>query len=76
MAIRDWQTLKVRYCEHVNTEVGLEAEVVYPADILPDQSPRLLTHRCSQGYECALENKGNCVWAGNNPDYDPFEEEE
>ena len=30
MTVKTWQTIKVQYCHHVDMEVGLEAEVVYP----------------------------------------------
>ena len=75
MAVKEWQTLKVRYCEHTGSDVKLEAEVVYPADSLPDFGPRVFTHRCSLGYQCAINGQGVCVWSGNNPDYDPFQED-
>jgi hypothetical protein len=75
MAAKEWQKIKVRFCERVGQEVSLDAEVVYPADQLPDSSPRVLAHRCSLGYECAVNNQGQCVWSGANPDYDPFKED-
>ena len=73
MAHKEWKELKVRFCEHAGDEVSLEAEVVYPAENLPDLAPRVLNHRCSQGYMCAIDNRGVCVWSGANPDYDPFQ---
>jgi hypothetical protein len=75
MSAKQWQTLKVRFCERVGQEVSLDAEVVYPSDQLPDLSPRVFAHRCSLGYECAVNNQGVCVWSGANPDYDPFKED-
>jgi hypothetical protein len=72
MAYRSWQTIKICYCDHIGSEVGLEAELVYPAEFLPDDSPRVLSHRCSQGIQCNLSGRPSCVWAGTNPDYDPF----
>ena len=71
MADRTWETSKVCYCEHIKDEVALEAEVLYPMDELPDP-PRVLSHRCSRGGECNELGKAACVWAGTNPDYDPF----
>ena len=47
MAQKSWEVIKVRYCQHVSQEVGLEAEAVYPSEIMPDQPPRLVAHRCS-----------------------------
>ncbi len=72
MAEKTWQTLKVQYCHHVDEEVGLEVEVVFPPEILPDQSPRIFAHRCSHGLACNLDGRPSCIWAGTNPVYDPF----
>jgi len=74
MSYRTWQTIKVQYCHHVQSEIGMEADVVYPAEWLPDQPPRILAHRCSQGMVCNLEGKPSCIWAGTNPSFDPFAE--
>ena len=76
MAKRDWQIVKIRHCHHVDKEVNLEAQVVYPAEWLPDQPPRVLGHRCSEALSCNLDGRGSCVWAGTNPAYDPFREPE
>ncbi|MBL6965633.1 MAG: hypothetical protein ISR60_03675 [Anaerolineales bacterium] len=74
MSKKAWEVEKVNYCHHVGKEVALEAEVVYPADWLPDQPPRIVAHRCSEGTACNLDGRGSCVWAGTNPTYDPFRE--
>ncbi len=74
MSYKSWHTMKVRFCDHVECEVALEVQVVYPSEILPDQPPRIIAHRCSQGVACNLVDKPSCVWAGTNPDYDPFAE--
>ena len=66
--------MKVRFCDHAECEVALEVQVVYPSEILPDQPPRIIAHRCSQGVACNLNDKPSCVWAGTNPEYDPFKE--
>ncbi len=71
MAERIWEKSKVCYCEHVKSEVALEAEMLYPLDTLPDP-PRVLSHRCSDGAECNQFAKAGCVWANTNPNYDPF----
>lgn len=76
MVLRDWQVIKVQYCQHAGKEVALEAEVVYPAEFLPDQPPRILAHRCSEAFSCNLDGRASCVWAGTNPMYDPFKERE
>lgn len=74
MSVRGWQPIKVIYCEHAGTEVALEAELLYPAEWLPDQMPRVSAHRCSKGVECNQDGRGSCVWAGTNPVFDPFKE--
>lgn len=76
MAYKNWQVVKVRYCEHAGTEVSMEAELVFPAEFLPDQQPRVLAHRCSRAIACNLDGRASCVWAGTNPLYDPFSEHE
>ncbi len=72
MAEKTWQTIKVRFCHHVDQEVGLEAELVFPAEWLPDQQPRVTAHRCSRAIACNLDGRSSCVWAGTNPAIDPF----
>lgn len=72
MAEKTWQTIKISYCQRVGKEVEFEAEVVFPDEIIPDQPPRILAHRCSYGMQCNLESTPSCIWAGNNPTYDPF----
>ncbi len=74
MAVRTWQTIKVRYCEHAGEEVGLEAELVYPAEFLPETAPRILAHRCSHAFACNLDGRPSCIWSGTNPCFDPFAE--
>jgi len=71
MAEQIWEVSKVCFCDHVQREVALEAEVLHPADHLPDP-PRILSHRCSLGMQCNLFNQPACIWAGTNPDNDPF----
>jgi hypothetical protein len=73
MAVKTWETLKVQYCARAEAEVRLEAELVYPPESLPDQPPRILAHRCSNGLECNQSDRHGCVWCGTNPDYDPFQ---
>ena len=75
MAEKTWETIKIQYCHHVDSEVGLEAEVIYPAEWLPDQEPRIVAHRCSHAFACSLDPRPACVWAGSNPAYDPFKED-
>ena len=67
-----WEPLKTATCDRIGLNVALEALVVYPADILPDQPGRILAHRCSQGISCNALDRPTCCWAGNWPGYDPF----
>jgi hypothetical protein len=76
VAYRNWEVIKVSYCEHIGEEVALEAEIVYPATFLPDQAPRIVAHRCSHGMTCNNFQQPSCCWAGTNPGYDPFKEPE
>lgn len=73
MAEKRWETIRVQFCDHAGCEVRLEAELVYPAEFLPDQPPRLISKRCSRSLECNMWNNMTCIWAGTNPMYDPFE---
>jgi len=69
---RIWEISKICYCDRLQDQVALEVERVYPAENLPDQKPRLLAHRCSHGLLCNQNSNAACVWAGTNPNYDPF----
>ena len=71
MSTTNWQTIKVCWCDHVNKDVGLEAQVVFTSDILPDE-PRVIGHRCSEAFACNLDGRASCIWAGTNPAFDPF----
>jgi hypothetical protein len=72
MAKRTWLRRKTIACERAGREVTLEVEVVEPPDLLPDQAPRVLGHRCSYGVSCNSFDRPTCVWAGTLPGYDPF----
>ena len=72
MAWVTWEAIRWQHCERVNARVALEAELVYPADILPDQAPRVLAHRCSEGLTCNQLDKQACCWAATLPGYDPL----
>ena len=71
MAQKKWQVEKVHYCEHVGQEVALEAELVFPADFLPDQPPHVIAHRCSKAMECNKVEKMVCAYCFTNPDQIP-----
>lgn len=72
MAVKQWEVLQTSFCERANLDVALEVEVVYPAEFLPEQAPRVQAHRCSNGMECGLFSRPTCTWAGTLPSYDPF----
>ena len=40
MSTKTWEVLKTCHCQHIDQQVSLEAQVVYPADFLPDPAPR------------------------------------
>jgi hypothetical protein len=71
MTTSKWEPIKVRFCDHRQCEVALEIQAVYPPDIMPDQAPRILGHRCSLGISCNMDSP-SCIWSGTNPAYDPF----
>lgn len=75
MAEKKWESLQTCYCEHVNMDVSLDVEVVYPTDYLDNEAPRLGAHRCSNGLFCNQFNQGACIWSGTNPEVDPFKDE-
>ncbi|UCF62245.1 MAG: hypothetical protein JSV37_05990 [Anaerolineaceae bacterium] len=67
-----WRTIKRQVCERIDEEVALEFKLVYPAELLPDQPPRIIGRRCSKAMECNQLDKPTCHWAGTLPGYDPF----
>jgi hypothetical protein len=72
MSVKTWQPIRIYFCSHAGAEVALEAELVYPPEWLPDQSPRVNAHRCSHALACNLDGRPSCVWSGTNPMVDPF----
>ena len=72
MGQRTWIPQKTVVCERANRDVVLEVEVALPPEILPDQPPRVLAHRCSYGASCNSMDRPMCAWAGSLPGYDPF----
>jgi hypothetical protein len=72
MAQKMWQTQTTCYCERVGQEINLETQVVYPAELLPDQPPRILAHRCSNAIECNKLDKMVCAYCGTNPEFKPM----
>ena len=72
MAFRTWEVSKIEFCEHVGHEIALETEMVYPAEHLPDQPPRVVARRCSNALACNQIDHPVCVWCGTNPDPSPI----
>lgn len=72
MAYKTWKVIEVRYCDRAGEEVSLDTQVVYPAEWLPEQPPRVQAHRCSRALSCNLFNKPACSWSATNPGYDPY----
>lgn len=71
MTRKTWQTVEIRYCERVGRQVRLEAQVVEPAEHLPDPPPRVSARRCSNAIECNQIEKMACAYCGTNPNYIP-----
>lgn len=67
-----WQPIRKHFCEKVRDEVLLEALLVFPAEPLPDQPPRVIGRRCSAIVLCNQEDRPTCCWAGALPGHDPF----
>ena len=72
MAERAWHVSKIQFCEHIGHEIALETEVVYLAEHLPEQAPRILAHRCSNALACNQLDKMACTWSATNPDHYPL----
>lgn len=67
MATKVWEETKACTCVYLGREVVMEAEIVYPADHLPDL-PRVVAHRCSMAAACDISGEPNCAYAyGANP---------
>lgn len=68
----EWRPVQREFCDRVQEQVVLEAQVVYPSEILPDQPARVLGHRCTLGLKCNALDRPTCCWAGTLPGFDPF----
>jgi hypothetical protein len=73
MAYEVWRPIKTATCSRIGEEVVFEARLVYPAEFLPDQPPRVLAHRCQRGLECNLLDRPACEWAGTLPGVNPLQ---
>jgi len=67
-----WEPIKRARCERFGEVVALEAKLIYPAEFLPNQPPRVLGRRCSKAMDCNQLDRPTCCWAGTLPGYDPF----
>ncbi|GAB4548661.1 MAG: hypothetical protein Fur002_25580 [Anaerolineales bacterium] len=70
MTEKIWKVEASKYCEHIQREVNIEDEVVFPAEVLPDQPARITARRCSNALECNLLEKAACELCGTNPQID------
>jgi hypothetical protein len=52
-----------RFCAHAKTEVTLKSKLIFPADIMPDQPPRITSRQCSHYFDCNLLDKDACSYA-------------
>ena len=64
MAWEFWRTVKRARCEGVKKNVALESRLVFAADALPDQPPRVLAYRCSSAEGCDHFAQPSCPWDG------------
>ena len=64
MAWESWRTVKRARCEVVDKNVALESQLVFAAETLPDQPPRVLAYRCSSAEDCERFDQPSCPWGG------------
>ena len=64
MSWEAWRTVKYARCELINENVALESRLVFPADPLPDQPPRVAAFRCSAAENCERFDQPPCPWEG------------
>jgi hypothetical protein len=62
MAWETWQTVKQERCSIIKKNAALESRLVFAADRMPDQPPRVVSYRCSYGESCTQSNKTMCPW--------------
>jgi hypothetical protein len=76
MAAIVWEVVKKIQCDRLKEEADLLEERVYPDESVPDPARpyQVRARKCSLGMDCNLAGY-TCVWAYNNPNYDPFAEE-
>jgi hypothetical protein len=75
MAEKNWEKFQTRFCDQADMDVSLDVEVIYPAEYLDHEAPRLGAHRCSNGMVCNQFDQGVCIWSGTNPAVDPFKDQ-
>jgi hypothetical protein len=60
------QEVVQKYCSHANCTVEIESILVYPAEILPETSPRMNQRTCTHYLMCNLQDKTACTTVINN----------
>ena len=60
---RTSEVISQRFCTHANAEVTITTSLVYPADMMPLQAPRLRSRRCSHFFDCNLQDKTACTFS-------------
>lgn len=64
---RTTEVITCRYCGHAKEDVTIETRFVYPAEIFPDQPPRIQSRNCSHYLDCNLQDKTVCTFAATSP---------
>jgi hypothetical protein len=64
---RTTEIVSHRYCTHANAEVTITTDLVYPAEMMPLQAPRLRARRCSHFFDCNLQDKTACTFSVDKP---------
>ncbi len=60
---RTSENVSHRYCAHAKSEVTLSTKIIFPADIMPEQPPRISSRDCSHYFNCNLLDKKACTYA-------------
>lgn len=63
---RTFHSKTSRYCSHANCKVELRTTIVYPAEVLPEQPPRVNNRTCSHYFDCSLQDKAACTFVVRN----------
>ena len=60
------EVVQKRYCMHASEKVTISSRFAYPADIMPEMTPRITNRNCSHFFDCNLQDKSACVHAVKN----------